>query len=177
MTSHGLPSSADIGSRRAGPPALHRTLGMARYAHHAGVVLGKLDAGDIAGFVSHFHENASFRFGAQPAVHGLAAIIDHVRDLLAPLASIRHRIHRQLTADDLVIVFGQLLRTTRNGRTLTTPFCHTWRLSSGYTIVDVQIYCDRAPSRHGKALLPPDDVAMPCRVDGPAQPIRDSMRR
>jgi len=119
---------------------------MARYAHHAGVVLGKLDAGDLAGFVSHFHENASFRFGAQPVIQGVHAIMGHVRELVAPLASIRHRIDRQLTTDDLVIVFGQLVRSTRNGRSLSTPFCHTWRLSSGYTIIDMQVYCDRAPA-------------------------------
>ncbi len=146
MTMPGIQPLADSDSRRAGRPALHRTLGMARYANHAGIVLGKLDAGDIAGFVSHFHPNASFRFGAQPVVQGVDAIADRIRALVAPLASIRHRVDRQLTTDDLVIVFGQLIRTTHDGRSSIMPFCQTWRLSSGYTIVDVQIYCDRVPA-------------------------------
>jgi hypothetical protein len=142
MIRHETRYTADTDIHRPASLELHRKLGMTRFANNAGIVLGKLDAGDLDGFFSHFHELATLRFGSRPPVQGRSAIVDHVRGFLSAVVSTRHRIHRQLAAGDLVIVFGDVAWRLAGGEDVVRPFCHTWRLSAGYTIVEYQIYSE-----------------------------------
>lgn len=103
-----------------------------------------IDAADVAAFGTCLTEDATFRFGNGPPVHGRAAIEQTVRHFFASIRRSRHRIGRIWSSEGAVALEGTVTYTRLDGSEVTLPFADTLVLR-GERISEYNIYVDIAP--------------------------------
>jgi ketosteroid isomerase-like protein len=107
-------------------------------------LFGAIDGMDATAFGTFLTEDAVFRFGNAPAVHGRAAIEQAVRHFFASIRRSRHRLGRVWPGADAVAVEGTVTYTRLDGSEVTLPFADTFVLR-GERISEYNIYVDIAP--------------------------------
>ncbi len=90
-----------------------------------------IDNQDSEAFAQWLAEDASFRFGNQPAVVGRDAIRDYVQGFFASLQALSHQLEQQWTTADGVVCHGQVTYTRHDGSLLTVPFCNVLNMTDG----------------------------------------------
>jgi ketosteroid isomerase-like protein len=107
-------------------------------------LFGAIDAADVAAFGTYLSEDAVFRFGNAPPVHGRAAIEQTVRHFFASIRRSRHRVGHIWSGDDAVALEGTVTYTRLDGSEVTLPFADTLFLR-GERIGEYTIYIDIGP--------------------------------
>lgn len=103
-----------------------------------------IDAKDSDGFVSFLTEDAQFRFGNAPSVHGREAIKQGVDYFFSSIKSSQHKIVNFWTGDNSVVWQGEVLYTRLDGNQVTVNFVNIFNME-GDKIKDYLIYIDNAP--------------------------------
>lgn len=107
-------------------------------------LFGAIDSADATTFGTYLTEDAVFRFGNGPPVHGRAAIEQAVRHFFASIRRSRHRIGRVWSTAEAVALEGTVTYTRLDGSELTLPFADTLLLRDG-RVAEYYIYIDAAP--------------------------------
>jgi ketosteroid isomerase-like protein len=107
-------------------------------------LFGTIDAADATGFCAYLTEDAVFRFGNAPPVHGRAAIERAVRHFFAGIQRSRHQLGRVWSTADAVALEGVVTYTRPDGSEVTLPFADTLVLRAD-KIAEYSIYIDIAP--------------------------------
>lgn len=100
-----------------------------------------IDAADAERFVSFLTEDATFRMGNAPAVHGREAIGAAVTGFWESIRSSSHEIEEVWTTPEGVLVRGIVSYTRLDGGGLTVPFANVFHLTNG-KIRDYLVYAD-----------------------------------
>lgn len=104
----------------------------------------KIDAKDIAGFLSFLTSDARFRFGNAPLAQGRQAIGEAVDAFFASISTSQHRLLHTWSVGDAVICQGEVSYTRRDNSKLTLPFVNIFRMQGGQ-IDQYLIYVDITP--------------------------------
>ena len=103
-----------------------------------------IDASDADGFCAYLTDDAVFRFGNAPAVHGRRAIEQAVRQFFASIRRSRHEFQRIWSTATTVALDGFVTYTRLDGSEVTLPFADTMVLR-GDLLAEYYIYIDIAP--------------------------------
>ena len=103
-----------------------------------------IDAKDTSRFVDHLSENAVFRFGSAPPVHGRSAIATAVTAFFDSIAGCRHAISSTWSSPGKFACEGEVCYTRHDGSEITLPFVDVFELQ-GELISGYRIYIDIAP--------------------------------
>jgi hypothetical protein len=103
-----------------------------------------IDAKDTGAFLVFLTEDARFRFGSAPALHGHGAIREAVDGFFASIAGSQHLLKNVLGKGSTLVIEGEVTYTRHDGSALTLPFSNIFELS-GERIADYKIYIDIAP--------------------------------
>jgi hypothetical protein len=95
-------------------------------------------------FVSFLTDDAEFRFGNGPAVHGRSAIGAYVDGFFGMIGSSRHELVRAWTDDGSAVCEGKVTYTRLDGSQVTLPFVNVFYLRDGL-VARYLIYIDNAP--------------------------------
>lgn len=107
-------------------------------------ILGAVDAKDAAGFVSYLTDDATFKWGAQDAVHGKRAVQDYVAGFLGMFRGTRHVLLETVESGDTRVCRGEVTYLMQDGREVPSPFCNVFHME-GDRIRDYLIYLDPSP--------------------------------
>ena len=107
-------------------------------------LFGAIDASDADGFCAYLTDDAVFRFGNAPAVHGRHAIEQAVRQFFASIRRSRHQLGRVWSTASTVALEGFVTYTRLDGSEVTLPFADTMVLR-GDLLAEYYIYIDIAP--------------------------------
>lgn len=107
-------------------------------------VFGAIDRRDAESFVSYLTENAIFRFGSAPPVHGRDAAREAVAGFFETIAGLSHKLSNSLAADGTLICEGEVTYIRHDGSTVTLPFADAFELDDGL-ISHYKIYMDIGP--------------------------------
>lgn len=100
-----------------------------------------IDAKDTERFLSFLTDEATFRFGSAPAVHGRDAIRAAVDGFFTTIAGCRHVLEKTIADDDVLICEGEVTYTRHDGTDVSLPFANVFELESGI-ISAYKIYVD-----------------------------------
>jgi ketosteroid isomerase-like protein len=103
-----------------------------------------IDAKDTAGFLGFLAEDATFRFGNQPALRGRAAIRAAVEGFFGSIKASRHEVVTSWRHPDSVICHGRVTYTRSDDKQVTMPFANVM-LMRGELVSDYLIFVDLAP--------------------------------
>jgi len=103
-----------------------------------------IDRKDSTAFVGYLTEDAVFRFGAAPAVHGREAIRAAVDDFFSTIAASSHSILRCIRSGATQLCEGEVTYTRLDGTTVTLPFADVFDYENEL-IAEYRIYIDIAP--------------------------------
>ncbi len=109
-----------------------------------GGLFAAIDNKDAASFVQYLTEDAVFRFGSAPPVHGREAIREAVDGFFATIAGCRHAISNSLRNDSTLVCEGEVTYRRHDGSEITVPFADIFEYD-GDLIADYKIYIDIAP--------------------------------
>jgi ketosteroid isomerase-like protein len=107
-------------------------------------MLGRVDAMDVPGFVSHFTEDGAFRFGNWPAAVGEAAIAGFTREFFGMIAGIKHEVIGVWESGDQVFTEGAVTYTRKDGKQVTVPFLTRAELRGG-KMARYLVFADPSP--------------------------------
>lgn len=100
-----------------------------------------IDAKDTERFLGFLTDEATFRFGSAPAVHGRDAIRAAVDGFFTTIAGCRHVLEKTIADDDVLICEGEVTYTRHDGTDVSLPFANVFELESGI-ISAYKIYVD-----------------------------------
>jgi ketosteroid isomerase-like protein len=103
-----------------------------------------IDAKDTPGFLGFLAEDATFRFGNQPALRGRAPIGAAVEGFFGSIKASRHQVVTSWRHPDSVICHGWVTYTRADDRQVTLPFANVM-LMRGELVGDYLIFVDLAP--------------------------------
>lgn len=103
-----------------------------------------IDAKDTPAFLSFLSENASFRFGSNPAVRGRAYIGQAVDGFFSTIKSSRHDIFNTWSDTDTTICQGEVTYVRYDDSEVTVPFTDIFEMQDG-KINAYLIYIDVSP--------------------------------
>ena len=109
-----------------------------------GGMFDAIDTKDTEAFVGYLTDNALFRFGSAPAVHGRESIRAAVDGFFESIAGSTHTIHNTLCEGATRVVEGEVTYTRRDGSRVTLPFTDVFEYDDGL-ISHYKIYIDIAP--------------------------------
>lgn len=109
-----------------------------------GGLFAAIDARDGASFVAYLTEDAVFRFGSAPPVHGRDAICAAVDGFFATIAGCAHSITRTLRQGDTLVCEGDVTYRRHDGSEITVPFVDVFEYD-GSLISHYKIYIDISP--------------------------------
>lgn len=112
-------------------------------------VLDEWDAGDLDAFCARLADDATFKWGARPAVRGVAAVKEDAAALRGGFRSARHVITETLEQGATRVCRGDVLYDLPSGREVSVPFCVVFHMEGDW-IREYLVYTDSAPlTEHG----------------------------
>jgi limonene-1,2-epoxide hydrolase len=109
-----------------------------------GGLFAAIDAKDTDSFLGYVTEDASFRFGSMPAVHGHNAIRAAVDGFFSTIAGCRHEITNSVAGDGTLLCEGEVTYQRHDGSDVTLPFANVFEVDDDL-IADYKIYIDIGP--------------------------------
>ena len=109
-----------------------------------GGVFAAIDANDAAAFVGFLTDDAVFRFGSAPPVHGRAEIEAAVAGFFGTIAGCSHKIIKTLGSGATLVCEGEVTYRRHNGTEITLPFTDVFEYD-GDLIAEYKIYMDIGP--------------------------------
>lgn len=109
-----------------------------------GGMFDAIDTKDTEAFVGYLTDDALFRFGSAPAVHGRESIRAAVGGFFESIAGSSHTIHSTLREGATRVVEGEVTYSRHNGSQVTLPFTDIFEYDGGL-IAQYKIYIDIAP--------------------------------
>jgi limonene-1,2-epoxide hydrolase len=109
-----------------------------------GGMFAAIDRKDSTAFVGYLTDDAVFRFGSAPAVHGRDAIQAAVDAFFDSIAASAHSIRQTLTSGNTRVCEGEVTYTRLDGGSVTLPFADVFEYN-GDRIAEYKIYIDIAP--------------------------------
>jgi ketosteroid isomerase-like protein len=103
-----------------------------------------IDAGDTPRFLGFLAEDATFRFGNQPALKGRVAIGAAVQAFFGSIKACRHEVLGSWRHPDSVVCHGRVTYTRADATRVTVPFANVM-LTRGELVSDYFIFVDLAP--------------------------------
>ena len=103
-----------------------------------------IDRKDTASFVASLADDAVFRFGSAPAVHGRAAIAEAVDGFFGTVAALSHAVNKVMWDGDTQVCEGEVTYERHDGSNITLPFTDVFEYS-GDLIAHYKIYMDLGP--------------------------------
>ena len=103
-----------------------------------------IDRKDAPGFAAFLTEDATFRMGSAPPVHGRAAVEAFVRGFFGTIEGSRHTDLRAVAAGDALFLEGTVDYCLPNGRSVAVPFLNRLRLEGGLA-AEYLVYLDPTP--------------------------------
>ncbi len=100
-------------------------------------LLAAVDGKDVPGFLEFLTDDAEFRFGNGPSVHGREAVRSLVAGFLGAIGGTRHELTRHWDGQGSAVAEGVVTYTRLDGSTLTLPFVNVFDLRDG----KVSRYC------------------------------------
>jgi ketosteroid isomerase-like protein len=100
-----------------------------------------IDNKDADAMAAYLAEDASFRFGNGPPVHGREAIREAVDQFFSAVAALRHRLHDIWNQPQALICSGEVTYTRHDASELSVPFANILKLDGGL-IREYVIYVD-----------------------------------
>ena len=107
-------------------------------------LFASIDRKDTDGFASFLTEDALFRFGNQPTVHGRDAIGAAVDGFFSSIAGLAHRIERIWEHSDSVVCHGEVSYERLDGSSTTLPFADVFIMRDDL-VREYLIYMDVTP--------------------------------
>ncbi|GGF52902.1 nuclear transport factor 2 family protein [Alteromonas lipolytica] len=87
-----------------------------------------IDNQDADSFAAFLAENATFRFGNAPAVHGREAIKAAVSGFFDSISAISHTLNEAWQTPAGAVSHGAVTYTRLDNSTLTVPFCNVFKI-------------------------------------------------
>ncbi len=109
-----------------------------------GGLFAAIDANDAAAFVGYLTDDAVFRFGSAPAVHGRASIQAAVDGFFGTIAGCSHNVQKTLDNGSTLVCEGEVTYRRQNGSEITLPFVDVFEYD-GDLIAQYKIYMDINP--------------------------------
>ena len=109
-----------------------------------GGLFAAIDANDAASFVAYLTEDAAFRFGSAPPVHGREAIREAVEGFFATIAGCRHTIRNSLRDGATLVCEGEVTYRRHDDSEISVPFADIFEYE-GDLIAEYKIYIDISP--------------------------------
>jgi ketosteroid isomerase-like protein len=107
-------------------------------------LFASIDAKQTIAFAAMLCEDAVFRYGSGPEVHGRAAIAACVEQVFATFRSCSHRVLRRWEIEDMRICHGIVTYTRLDGREVPLPFCNLMTMREDL-VARYEIYVDPGP--------------------------------
>lgn len=107
-----------------------------------------IDSKNTEAFLQFLAEDASFRFGSAPIIHGHAAIGDAVNGFFSTIAKSSHRIDKVIVNGATLVCEGSVQYWRLDGKELTIPFVDVFEYQ-GKHISAYKIYIDIGPLYEG----------------------------
>jgi limonene-1,2-epoxide hydrolase len=109
-----------------------------------GGLFAAIDANDSAAFVGYLTDDAVFRFGSAPAVHGRAPIQAAVDGFFGTIAGCSHNVQKTLDNGSTLVCEGEVTYLRQNGSQITLPFVDVFEYD-GDLVAQYKIYMDINP--------------------------------
>ena len=109
-----------------------------------GGLFAAIDNKDTASFLQYLTEDAVFRFGSAPPVHGREAIGAAVDGFFGTIAGCRHVISHSFGDGTTLLCEGEVTYQRHDGSEITMPFANILEYE-GDLIADYKIYIDIGP--------------------------------
>lgn len=109
-----------------------------------GGLFAAIDRKDAAAFVGFLSEDAVFRFGSAPAVHGRAAIQEAVDGFFGTIAGCSHQLTNTVKSGSTLLCEGEVTYRRQNDTEITLPFANVLEYD-GSLIGHYKIYIDINP--------------------------------
>ena len=103
-----------------------------------------IDRNDATAFVGYLADDAVFRFGSAPAVHGRDEIRVAVDGFFGTIAGCSHAVHKTISSGSTLVCEGEVTYTRHNGTEITLPFTDVFEYH-GDRIAKYKIYMDVNP--------------------------------
>ncbi len=103
-----------------------------------------IDCSDATRFADFLTEDALFRFGSAPPVHGRKAIREAVAGFFSSIAGCRHALHRVWSGPGTLGCEGEVTYRRLDGSEISVPFVDTFEIRNNL-ISAYRIYIDMAP--------------------------------
>lgn len=103
-----------------------------------------IDRKDTGAFLEFLADNASFRFGSAPLVHGREAIGAGVSSFFDSIGGSRHELSNVISDADTVVCEGTVSYKRLDGKELSVPFVDVFEYA-GERISAYKIYIDIGP--------------------------------
>ncbi|HET8650634.1 MAG TPA: nuclear transport factor 2 family protein [Gemmatimonadales bacterium] len=103
-----------------------------------------IDSGDWKSFGEFLTDQATFRYGSFPAVHGRDAIRQAAAQAVAPFAKVWHELQAGWEAPGSCVLQGEVNYQLPNGTIHRLPFVNIFRME-GRLVQDYLIYIDPSP--------------------------------
>ena len=103
-----------------------------------------IDAKDAASFAAYLTEDAVFRFGSAPPVHGRETIREAVDGFFATIAGCRHTIRNSFHSAATRVCEGDVTYRRHDGSEVTVPFADIFEYEDDL-IAHYKIYIDISP--------------------------------
>jgi ketosteroid isomerase-like protein len=107
-------------------------------------LFGSIDAQQTHAFVAFLREDASFRYGSNPDVHGRAAIAACVDQVFAMFRACSHQLQRHWETADCRIAQGVVTYTRLDGSKVSLPFCNVLTMQDDL-VSRYEIFIDPTP--------------------------------
>jgi len=102
-----------------------------------------IDAKDALAFAAFLADDACFRFGNIPSVHGREAIQATVNAFFDSITALAHQLRERWSIGEATICTGTVTYTRRDGRKVSVPFANVLKLRAGL-IYDYQVFIDNS---------------------------------
>lgn len=109
-----------------------------------GGLFAAIDANDSAAFVSFLTDDAVFRFGSAPPVHGREAIRAAVGGFFGTIAGCSHNIQKTLQDASTLVCEGEVTYRRQNDTEITLPFTDVFEYEDDL-VAHYKIYMDISP--------------------------------
>lgn len=103
-----------------------------------------IDSRDTARFLEFLTEDATFRFGNQPALRGKPAIHAAVQGFFDSIKACRHEVAAHWRHPDSIVCHGRVTYTRIDDKQVTVPFANVL-LMGGEQVSEYCIFVDIAP--------------------------------
>lgn len=111
-------------------------------------LFGSIDGRQTGAFLGFLSEDASFRYGSNPDVHGRAAIGAVVDQVFASFKACSHEVQRSWDTADCRIAQGLVTYTRLDGSKVTLPFCNIMTMRDDL-VSRYEIFIDPTPMMRG----------------------------